>query len=133
MISYCLSFLVVVLSALVWILLTENSGKDVSVSQPPTIHMPVRRDGVVFVTDGARGNVREASIELTKLGYHVLLGVKSEDERKTFAYDQRKGLETILFDIGDPVTLVNVIYRLRQIRRDLDRPIVGLVINLMGK
>ena len=42
------------------------------------------------------------------------------------------GLEMILFDLTNPSTLVEVIYRLRQIRRDLDRPIVGILINIAG-
>lgn len=99
---------------------------------PEVIKMPVRRDGVVFVSDGSRGGVRDATIELAKLGYHVLVGVKSKEEARSFVYDQRKGLETIQFDIADPVTLASVINRLREIRRDLDRPIVGLIINHAG-
>jgi hypothetical protein len=92
----------------------------------------VRRDGVVFVSDGAKGTAREASVELSKLGFHVLVGVKSEEEKRSFAFESRKGLEVILFDIADPTTLVKVVYRLRQLRRDLDRPVVGVVLNLAG-
>ena len=44
-------------------------------------------------------------------GYHVLAGVQSEAEQKSFLYDSRKGLEVVLFDLTDPATLVNLIYR----------------------
>lgn len=112
--------------------------------QNPTLHskedlgsynyltIPVRKDGVIFVSDGAKGSVREASIELAKHGYHVLVGCKSDAEIRSFAFDSRKGLELIKFDIANPATFVTLVYRLRQIRRDLDRPLVGIVLNLAG-
>jgi hypothetical protein len=96
------------------------------------VPVPVRKDGVVFVTDGAQGVARQASIELAKHGYHVLVGCKTDAEVRSFAFDARKGLEMIKFDIADPSTFVTLIYRLRQVRRDLDRPIVGIVLNLAG-
>lgn len=94
--------------------------------------VPIRRDGVIFVSDGAKGSVREASIELAKHGYHVLVGCKTDAEIRSFAFDSRKGLEMIKFDIANPATFVTLVYRLRQIRRDLDRPLVGVVLNLAG-
>jgi hypothetical protein len=94
--------------------------------------LPIRKDGVIFVTDGSKGEARLASIELAKHGYHVLLGCKTDAEMRSFAFDARKGLELIKFDLVDPSTFVGLIYRLRQIRRDLDRPIVGIVLNLAG-
>lgn len=55
------------------------------------ISLPVLTNGVIFVSDGSKGYAREASIELSKHGYHVLVGCKSDLEIRTFAYDQRKG------------------------------------------
>lgn len=95
--------------------------------------MPLKRDGVViFITDGAKGFAREAALELSdsKYGFHVLVGVKSEAELKSFAYESKKGLEPIIFDIADPTTLVNIVYRLRTIKKSLYRDLGGIIINL---
>ena len=59
----------------------------------------------------------------------MLVGVKSEDERNTFMYESQKGIETIVFDIADPTTLVQVIYRLRYIAKNMNRDLAGIVIN----
>lgn len=64
-----------------------NTSTDTSL----WISLPVLTNGVIFVSDGSKGYAREASIELSKHGYHVLVGCKSDLEIKTFAYDQRKG------------------------------------------
>ena len=64
-----------------------NTSTDTSL----LISLPVLTNGVIFVSDGSKGYAREASIELSKHGYHVLVGCKSDLEIKTFAYDQRKG------------------------------------------
>jgi hypothetical protein len=47
-------------------------------------------------------------------------------------FDSRKGLEPIIFDFFDPNTLLAVVYRIKQIRFDLDRKFMGSVINLAG-
>jgi len=96
------------------------------------VFVPVRKDGVIFISDGAKGSSREAAVELSKHGYHVLVGCKTEAEIRSFAFDSRKGMEMIKFDISSPETYIPLIYRLRQIRRDLDRHIVGVVLNLAG-
>ena len=97
------------------------------------VFVPVRKDGVIFISDGAKGSSREAAIELSKHGYHVLVGCKTDAEIRSFAFDSRKGMEMIKFDISSPETYIPLIYRLRQIRRDLDRHIVGVVLNLAGE
>ena len=58
--------------------------------------------------------------------------MKTEAEKKSFAFDSRKGLEPIIFDFFDPNTLMAVVYRIKQIRYDLDRQFMGSVINLAG-
>jgi hypothetical protein len=113
---------------------SANEALNLNVSTKITLlRVPVRKDGVIFVSDGAKGQVREAAVELSKLGYHVLVGAKTDAEIRSFAFDSRKGLELIKFDITSPATFVDLVYRLRQIRRDLDRPLVGVVLNLAGK
>lgn len=111
--------------------LNSASHKETAAVSP--IKIPTRRDGVLFFSDGAKGVARESALELAKQGYHVLVGVKSEDEKRSFAFESRKGLEIILYDIADPSTLANLVYRLRQIKRDLDRPTVGVILNVAGK
>ena len=60
------------------------------------------------------------------------IGVKTEAEKKSFAFDSMKGFEPIIFDFFDPNTLLAVVYRIKQIRFDLDRQFMGSVINLAG-
>ena len=64
--------------------------------------------------------------------FFICLGVKTEAEKKSFLFDSRKGLEPIIFDFFDPNTLLAVVYRIKQIRFDLDRKFMGSVINLAG-
>lgn len=130
----CTVSVLVVLLASICITYFQNSRLSINTGHEQNNYslVPVRRDGVVFVSDGAKGSVREASIELAKHGYHVLVGCKTEAEIRSFAFDSRKGLELIKFDIANPATFVTLVYRLRQIRRDLDRPLVGVVLNLAG-
>lgn len=97
-----------------------------------TSDVPVRKDSVVFITDGAKGVTREAAVTLATYGYHVLIGVKSEAEKKSFLYENGKGIESIVFDIADPATLPAVVYRIREIHRDFERPLSGVVINSFG-
>jgi hypothetical protein len=91
-----------------------------------------RKDGTILVTSAASRAIRNAGLELAKHGSHVLFGVQSADQRKALtAYTGRKGIELIKFDMYDPSTFPDVIYRLRIIKRDLQRPLTGVVINLM--
>lgn len=94
---------------------------------------PLRSDGVLFISHASSGPAREAALLLPRFGFHVLIGVKDKAERRSFLYSMRKGVELIDFDMADPSTYPNLIYRLRHIRRDLDRPVVGLVLNLAGQ
>lgn len=127
-----LGLAIIVLS--IWVAYERRQNSTANVPPPASdrlrVSWPVRKDGVIFVTDGAKGDSRLASIELAKHGYHVLVGCKTDAEIRSFAFDARKGLELIKFDLVDPSTFVGLIYRLRQIRRDLDRPIVGIILNL---
>ena len=66
------------------------------------------------------------------VAYLLELGVKTEAEKRSFIFDSRKGLEPILFDISDPTLLANVVYRIMQIRFDLDRTFFGTVVNMAG-
>eukprot|EP01039_Chlorochromonas_danica_P004588 gene4588-5030_t len=100
------------------------------ISSPTWHNVSVHRGGVVFFSNGVDGRAREAAFSLARRGYHVLLGVRTLQEKASFAYVQQKGVETILFSIEDPSSYQPVIDRLRRIRRDLDRPLAGIVVNL---
>lgn len=106
--------------------------KENIVKKQPKSHIPFRSDGVVFVSNAFNGPIRESLEKLRKTGYHILVGVKNNMERNSFSYSLGKGLEFIDFNIGDPSTYPDLIYRLRVIQRDLDRPIAGIVLNLAG-
>lgn len=88
--------------------------------------------GVFFFTDGAKGKARLAALEVARRGGYALVGVQSDTELRSFALDQRKGLEPILFDVSDPAALIPIVHRLRQLQHDLQRPLSGVVINLAG-
>jgi NAD(P)-dependent dehydrogenase (short-subunit alcohol dehydrogenase family) len=93
--------------------------------------MPVKTDGIIIMTGGSSGSVHETAFQLAKHGYQVLFGVSSSQESKAFSYyGAQKGLEFIQFNMFDPSTYPDLIYRLRLINRDLHRPIGGLIINL---
>lgn len=81
------------------------------------------------MSNGAAGAARDASFSLAQHGYHVLLGVRNKRERGSFSYVSRKGIELIDFDMEDQGTYPGLVDRLRTIRRDLDRPLIGIVLN----
>lgn len=110
----------------------ESIAAAPSVLVKQRVEYPARSDGVIFVSHAASGPAREAVYVLARFGYQVVVGVKNDLERRSYLYSLRKGIELIQFDISDPSTYPTLIYRLRHIRRDLDRPIVGLLINLAG-
>jgi NAD(P)-dependent dehydrogenase (short-subunit alcohol dehydrogenase family) len=88
--------------------------------------------GCVLVTDAASGPGRSLALSLAGAGIHVLAGVKSDAEIRSFAFDARKGLEPIKFDISDPATLADAVYRIKQVRWDLGRPFLGALLNAVG-
>ena len=91
----------------------------------------VCRDRTIFITDASSGYAREAALLLSQQGFHVLAGVKTESQRRSFVYDvaSRKGLEPVVVDISDPAQLADLLYRIRQVALDLQRPLYGVLIN----
>jgi hypothetical protein len=51
----------------------------------------------------------------------------------SFSYTAKKGLEPIQLDVNSPASIAKVFYRVREIRRDLDRPLAGIIVNVAGK
>lgn len=93
---------------------------------------PVNKGSTVLITDAAHGFARELALHLAHSGFHVLAGVRTESEARSFIFDSRKGLEPVLFDINEPALIAKVIYRIKQVRLELDRPLSGLILNIAG-
>lgn len=88
------------------------------------------RTGTILITDAAYGISRTLALRLAGTGLHVLAGVRSEAEARSFIFERRKGLEPIILDVNEPAQISKVLFRIRQIRRDLDRPLMGVVLNI---
>ena len=101
--------------------------KRTSVKQPVPQQL---EDVCVLVTDAATGVGRAIALQLADLGVHVLAGVKTEAEKRSFLFASRKGLETILFDISDPALVASTVYRIQQLQSEWDRRFFGVVLNL---
>ena len=84
----------------------------------------------VLVTDAATGVGRAIALHLSDLGLHVLAGVKSEAEKRSFLFASRKGLEPIVFDLTDPALVASTVYRIRQLQLEWNRRFYGIVLNL---
>lgn len=95
-------------------------------------HFRFAEGSTVFITDASLGIHRELALLLSELGVHVLAGVRSNAEMKSFSFDRHKGIETIIFDVNEPVTFSNVLYRVKQIQKELDRSLRAVVINNAG-
>lgn len=91
----------------------------------------VCRASTVVLTDATQSYAREAAILLAEQGFHVLACVKTEAQKRSFIYDMsgRKGLEPIVADVADPSQLAELLYRIRQVHRDLKRPLYAVVVN----
>jgi len=89
-------------------------------------------DGVVFFANGVTGSSRLTAYELARRGFHILIAVRDQAERRSYSYSLRKGMELINFDISDPSTYPALVDRLRYIKRGLHRPLSGILINLTG-
>ena len=70
---------------------------------------------------------------LAKNGFHVLVGVKSEKDMQDYVYDRVKGIEPIVFDSTEPYSILHAVYRVKEIYLQLNRALVGVIINLSGR
>ena len=61
------------------------------------------------------------------------MGVESESVAKTLQFEgiRSKGIEPIVFDREDVNDFAKVVYRSKEILRDLNRPLSGVVVNLL--
>ena len=60
---------------------------------------------------------------------YVLAAVRTKAELKSFAYEERKGLEIIVADPVDPNEVAKMFYRIKQINNDLKRPLSAIIVN----
>ena len=84
----------------------------------------------ILITDAATGPARRAALQLADLGVHVLAGVRTDAEKRSFLFETRKGFEPVVFDPTDPATVAATVYRIKQVRLELGRPFYGAVINV---
>lgn len=111
----------------------STSSNSTSILYSDKKHKHICRDRTIFISDASSGYAREAALLLSQQGFHVLAGVKTESQKKSFIYDvaYRKGLEPIVVDISDPPQLAELLYRIRKVSLDLKRPLYGILINSM--
>lgn len=84
----------------------------------------------ILITDAATGPARRAALQLADLGVHVLAGVRTDAEKRSFLFETRKGLEPVVFDPSDPATVAATVYRIKQVRLELGRPFYGAIVNV---
>jgi len=90
---------------------------------------PVCREGTVVITDAAYGHARQTALLLADQGLHVLAGVRTKAEERSFAHDARKGLEPIRLDMAQPNDIAKLYYRLSFVAAELQRPLYGILVN----
>lgn len=112
---------------------TSSASKGVDFPEPKAKgklrRLPVCRDGAVLITDAAYGVARETALLLADQGVYVLAAVRTKAELKSFAYEERKGLEIIVADPVDPNEVAKMFYRIKQIKNDFQRPLSAVIIN----
>ena len=95
----------------------------------PTDTLKVDSGGTIIVTNAGSGMGREIAIRLADRGSHVLACVSNDAELRSFLYENCKGLEAVVFNINDPADIPKLLYRSKEIERDLGRELAGVVIN----
>ena len=86
--------------------------------------------GAVFVTDMTSLDEKILST-LSSIGAHVLVGVDSFKKKASFIYRTKQGIEPIGYDKYEPGDLLKVIYRLEEIKRQLNKHLDAVIINLV--
>ena len=111
----------------------STASKGVDFAEPKAKgklrRLPVCRGGAVLITDAAYGVARETALLLADQGVYVLAAVRTKAELKSFAYEERKGLEILVADPVDPNEVAKMFYRIKQIKNDLQRPLSAVIIN----
>ena len=111
------------------VLVQKIFGEHVDVIKPRTKRFPVCREGAVVITDAAYGHARQTALLLADQGFHVLAGVRTKAEERSFMYDARKGLEPFRMDLTEPNEIAKLYYRLRFVNAELRRPLYGILVN----
>ena len=93
---------------------------------------PSEDGGTVIVTNAGIATGRDIAITLAVEGYHVLACVSNEAELRSFAYENLKGLEPIVFNINNPADIAILLYRIKELKRFLAKDLYALIINNAG-
>lgn len=110
-----------------------KNEKDLSSLPSRNLTLPkIPRAGLAIVTSSGQGYSRDIVYKLANRGLHVLSCVKSKQEERSFAFDKHKGIEAIQASLDKPVDIARLIYRSNEIKRDLNRTLAAVVINVVG-
>ena len=101
------------------------------------------REGTIIVST-ARGSGRNISLRLADAGFHVIVGVESTAEAKSFKYTTSKGywngcnaffcklfaigVEPVILDLTKPADIAQMSYKLNAVNVRNDRSLVGMVL-----
>jgi hypothetical protein len=94
---------------------------------------PSSRGHIIVVTHRDLFAINHAVRMLAEeYGIYVLMGVQSKEMVHFLSKDAVKGVELIEVDTTEPSNVAKLVYRSREIIRDLDRPLVGLLMLYPG-
>lgn len=100
-----------------------------------SLRQPSIHGGTVII---APSDSKGIGIELSRMlaatnSLHILLGVESVSQVKALQFEgiRSKGIEPITYDNEDINDAAKLVYRSKEIIRDLNRPITGLIVNLL--
>jgi len=96
----------------------------------------INSTGLIVMTDVDDRIGKELAYHISEdLRMYVLGGVKGDKGKKQvtspFTYERHKGIETIAIRSGEPQDIANTLYRIKEINRDLSRPLAGIVVSLL--
>ena len=77
-------------------------------------------------------SLRRAANALASVGLYVLVGVGSQEMKRRFTEEAVKGVEVVVADLQEPSHVAHIVYRSKEIARDLHRPLVGLAMLYPG-
>ena len=92
---------------------------------PPSGH-------IALLTHRDLPSLRQAANALASYGLYVLVGVGSAAMVPHFAETAVKGVELMVVDLQEPSHIAQLVFRSRELTRDLQRPLLGVVMLYPG-
>lgn len=96
---------------------------------------PVRSSGqtTVLLLNSNSAFMKESALMLASSGYYVLIGVSDDEDALFFKANGHKNIEPVVLDLAKGETVLNVIYRVRELSSFGNRKLGGLVVNFSGE